>query len=98
MYLYFFYPFLYAIFLGYGENGQLPIVPPKAKLRYEIELLAASDMAQTVEQGIQFALNKKKEGTELLKKNQYELGLHSYLTVNIQIHSKIKQKLKSKEW
>ncbi|CAO3613030.1 unnamed protein product [Cunninghamella blakesleeana] len=64
---------------GYGENGQFPIVPPKAKLRYEIELLAYTDMAQTVEQGIQFALNKKNEGTGFLKNNQYELALHSYL-------------------
>ncbi|CAO3643478.1 unnamed protein product [Cunninghamella echinulata] len=64
---------------AYGEAGQFPLVPAKAKLRYEIELLAASDAAQTVEQGIQLALKKKNEGTELLKNNKIELALHSYL-------------------
>ncbi|KAI7862495.1 CobB/CobQ-like glutamine amidotransferase domain-containing protein [Spinellus fusiger] len=63
---------------GYGKEGMVPIVPPKASLRYEIELLGTWENAITVQEKIQGALKQKTVGNEFYKSGAYDLALIAY--------------------
>ncbi|KAG0166803.1 cytochrome P450 monooxygenase 9 [Apophysomyces sp. BC1015] len=63
---------------GYGDKGFHPIVPPKASLRYEVELLGTWEPAGSALQRIEAAGIKKDEGNDLYKKSAFEQALYAY--------------------
>ncbi|KAI7905871.1 uncharacterized protein BX663DRAFT_558468 [Cokeromyces recurvatus] len=63
---------------GYGDEGRTYIVPKKAKLRYEIELIGHWESATTAEDRIASAEKKKAEGNELFKKGAWNEALFAY--------------------
>ncbi|KAL1935257.1 hypothetical protein VTP01DRAFT_4397 [Rhizomucor pusillus] len=65
---------------GYGAQGRHPIVPPKAKLRLEVELLGTWDPAPaiTASQRLQLAEEEKKKGNHLFKNGYIESALMTY--------------------
>ncbi|KAF7721335.1 cytochrome P450 monooxygenase 9 [Apophysomyces ossiformis] len=63
---------------GYGDKGFPPIVPEKASLRYEVELLGTWEPAKAAQQRIDAAAAKKTEGNDFYKKNAYDQALFAY--------------------
>ncbi|KAI9356849.1 hypothetical protein BD770DRAFT_322629 [Pilaira anomala] len=63
---------------GYGDEGRTHIVPPKANLRFEVELLGFWETASSATERIQCADKKKQEGNELFKKGLTEEALFAY--------------------
>lgn len=72
---------------GYGAQGRHPIVPPKAKLRLEVELLGTWDPAPaiTASQRLQLAEEEKKKGNHLFKNGYIESALMTYRKVRKQL-------------
>ncbi|KAI9476350.1 MAG: hypothetical protein EXX96DRAFT_576866 [Benjaminiella poitrasii] len=63
---------------GYGDEGRTYIVPKKAKLRYEIELLGHWESATSSTERIASAEKKKAEGNELFNKGSWNEALFAY--------------------
>ncbi|KAI9311236.1 hypothetical protein BX666DRAFT_2032247 [Dichotomocladium elegans] len=63
---------------GYGEKGSYPLVPPKADLRFVVELLESWEPAHTAKQRIEAATIKKNEGNEFMAKQNYSTALYAY--------------------
>ncbi|KAI8343857.1 hypothetical protein BC941DRAFT_407158 [Chlamydoabsidia padenii] len=63
---------------AYGEQGFYPIVPPKAKVRGQVELLSCWDKVDTARERLDTALAKKEEGSKFFKLDQLEIALLSY--------------------
>ncbi|KAI8880610.1 hypothetical protein K501DRAFT_254646, partial [Backusella circina FSU 941] len=63
---------------GYGDEGQTYIVPPKAKLRYELELIGHWEPASSSKERIAAAEKKKSEGNDLFKQGMTEQALFAY--------------------
>ncbi|KAI8089242.1 uncharacterized protein BX664DRAFT_385763 [Halteromyces radiatus] len=64
---------------AYGEDGLHPLVPPKAKIRCEVELLSASPCVEDkAREKLDIAKAKKEEGTELFKHGQIVPALYTY--------------------
>ncbi|CEP16085.1 hypothetical protein [Parasitella parasitica] len=63
---------------GYGDEGRQYIVPPKAKLRFEVDLLGFWESAGSAKERIQAAEKKKEEGNELFKAGATEEALFAY--------------------
>ncbi|KAI7889804.1 uncharacterized protein EV154DRAFT_513445 [Mucor mucedo] len=63
---------------GYGDEGRTYIVPPKASLRFEVELLGFWEVAGSAAERINSAEKKKGEGNDLFKKGAIEEALFAY--------------------
>ncbi|KAI8967526.1 hypothetical protein BDF20DRAFT_899765 [Mycotypha africana] len=63
---------------GYGDKGRQYIVPKKAKLRFEVELLGFWESAKSATERIASAEKKKMEGNELFKKQALDEALFAY--------------------
>ncbi|CAO0790377.1 unnamed protein product [Mucor circinelloides] len=63
---------------GYGDDGRQYIVPPKAKLRFEVELLGFWEAAGTATERIKAAEKKKAEGNEFFKQKATNEALFAY--------------------
>ncbi|KAJ8653174.1 hypothetical protein O0I10_011223 [Lichtheimia ornata] len=63
---------------GYGAKGRNPLVPPKASLRFEVELLGTWEPAASAKQRLEMAASKKQEGNDLFKKGDVEHALLAY--------------------
>lgn len=63
---------------GYGDEGRQHIVPKKADLRFELELLGFWEAAGSAAERIDRAQKKKEEGNELFKKGATEEALFAY--------------------
>jgi tetratricopeptide (TPR) repeat protein len=64
--------------IGYGDEGRTHIVPAKADLRFEVELLGFWEVAGTATERINSAEKKKAEGNDLFKKGAIEEALFAY--------------------
>ncbi|KAL7320863.1 FK506-binding protein 5 [Mucor circinelloides] len=63
---------------GYGDDGRQYIVPPMAKLRFEVELLGFWEAAGTATERIKAAEKKKAEGNEFFKQKATDEALFAY--------------------
>ncbi|KAI8986404.1 hypothetical protein BDB01DRAFT_785518 [Pilobolus umbonatus] len=63
---------------GYRDEGRKFIVPPKAQLRFEVELIGFWTAAGTAVERIAAAQQKKEEGNELFKLGMIEQALFAY--------------------
>ncbi|KAI7886092.1 hypothetical protein K492DRAFT_156619, partial [Lichtheimia hyalospora FSU 10163] len=63
---------------GYGAKGRNPLVPPKASLRFKVELLSTWEPANSAKQRLEMAASKKQEGNDLYKKQDVEHALFAY--------------------
>ncbi|KAI8368482.1 hypothetical protein BD560DRAFT_398832 [Blakeslea trispora] len=63
---------------GYGDEGKSYIVPPKAKLKFHVELLGFWEAAGSAAERIQSAEKKKLEGNTLFKKGAIKEALFAY--------------------
>ncbi|OBZ90583.1 hypothetical protein A0J61_01360 [Choanephora cucurbitarum] len=63
---------------GYGDEGRTYIVPPKAKLKFHIELLGFWEVAGSAAERIRSAEKKKLEGNELFQKGATKEALFAY--------------------
>ncbi|CEG75394.1 Putative FK506-binding protein 5 [Rhizopus microsporus] len=63
---------------GYGDEGRKYLVPPKAKLRFEIELLGFWEKPTTAPERIAAAHKKKNEGNEMFQQGTIETALFAY--------------------
>ncbi|KAI9279821.1 hypothetical protein BY458DRAFT_431420 [Sporodiniella umbellata] len=63
---------------GYGDEGRKYLVPPKAKLRFEVELLGFWEKPGSAIERIRSAEKKKSEGNDLFKEGAVEQALFAY--------------------
>ncbi|CEG77427.1 Putative FK506-binding protein 5 [Rhizopus microsporus] len=63
---------------GYGDEGRKYLVPPKAKLRFEVELLGFWEKPGTAPERIAAAHKKKNEGNEMFQQGAIETALFTY--------------------
>ncbi|KAI8074347.1 uncharacterized protein B0P05DRAFT_473290 [Gilbertella persicaria] len=63
---------------GYGDEGRTYIVPPKAKLKFHVELLGFWEVAGSAAERIRSAEKKKLEGNDLFKQGAVNEALTAY--------------------
>ncbi|KAG0734487.1 hypothetical protein G6F57_009742 [Rhizopus arrhizus] len=63
---------------GYGDEGRQYIVPPRAQLRFEVELLGFWEKPKSASERIRLAEKKKDEGNALFKLDAIEQALFAY--------------------
>lgn len=63
---------VFSSFYGYGNDGCPPHIPPKAILKYEIEVIDCEKEPETIEEFIQQADKLKSKGNELFRKGLIE--------------------------
>ncbi|CAO3588004.1 unnamed protein product [Absidia cylindrospora] len=64
---------------GYGTEGLYPLVPPKSKIRAQVELLSAWHRMTTPRERLDEALVKKEEGSMFFKSGEIEIALMAYV-------------------
>lgn len=69
--------------LAYGEQGFYPLVPPKSKVRGQIELLSAYNRVDKARERLDTAIVKKEEGSKFFKLNELEIALFAYYAVSV---------------
>lgn len=72
----------YLSLLAYGEQGFYPLVPPKSKVRGQIELLSAYNRVGRARERLDTAMAKKEEGSKFFKLDELEIALFAYYAVS----------------